>query len=57
MVELTVALHYVFDAPVDRLFWDVAHQCYPHKILTGRRHLMHTLRQLHGLAGESTRSY
>jgi len=50
-VELTVALHYVFDTPHDRLIWDVGHQSYPHKILTGRRHLMHTLRQKGGLAG------
>jgi len=50
-VELTVALHYVFDTPKDRLVWDVGHQSYPHKILTGRRRLMHTLRQKGGLAG------
>jgi len=43
VVELTVALHAVFRTPFDKLIWDVAHQCYPHKILTGRRHLMHTL--------------
>ena len=55
VVELTVALHYVFDAPVDKIVWDVAHQCYPHKIITGRRHLMHSLRQLHGLAGFTNR--
>lgn len=55
VVELTVALHYVFDAPVDKIVWDVAHQSYPHKILTGRRHKMHTLRQLHGLAGFTNR--
>jgi len=50
-VELTIALHYVFDTPFDRLVWDVGHQCYPHKILTGRRHLFHTLRQFGGIAG------
>jgi len=50
-IELTVALHYVFNTPDDRLVWDVGHQTYPHKILTGRRHLMHTLRQKGGLAG------
>ena len=51
VVELTVALHYIFDAPEDRIVWDVAHQAYPHKILTGRRAQMSTLRQLHGLSG------
>ncbi|OWY40104.1 1-deoxy-D-xylulose-5-phosphate synthase [Xenophilus sp. AP218F] len=50
-IELTVALHYVFDTPHDRLVWDVGHQTYPHKILTGRRERMHTMRQLGGLAG------
>ena len=50
-VELTIALHYVFDTPRDRLVWDVGHQTYPHKILTGRRERMHTLRQLGGIAG------
>src|SRR3954468_222137 len=50
-VELTVALHYVFDTPHDRLVWDVGHQTYPHKILTGRRERMATLRQLGGLSG------
>lgn len=50
-VELTIALHYVFDTPFDRLVWDVGHQCYPHKILTGRRDQFHTLRQLGGIAG------
>ncbi|MFY7904091.1 MAG: 1-deoxy-D-xylulose-5-phosphate synthase [Rubrivivax sp.] len=49
--ELTVALHYVFDTPHDRIVWDVGHQTYPHKILTGRRDRMHTLRQLGGVAG------
>ncbi|MBX9610848.1 MAG: 1-deoxy-D-xylulose-5-phosphate synthase [Burkholderiales bacterium] len=50
-VELTVALHYVFNTPHDRLVWDVGHQTYPHKILTGRRERMHTLRQFGGLSG------
>ncbi|KPK37996.1 MAG: 1-deoxy-D-xylulose-5-phosphate synthase [Gammaproteobacteria bacterium SG8_47] len=50
-VELTVALHYVYNTPEDRIVWDVGHQSYAHKILTGRRAQMHTLRQLHGLAG------
>jgi len=50
-VELTIALHYVFDTPHDRLVWDVGHQTYPHKILTGRRDRMPTLRQLGGISG------
>ncbi|MEY4676439.1 MAG: hypothetical protein RLZZ470_946 [Pseudomonadota bacterium] len=50
-VELTVALHYVFNTPHDRLVWDVGHQTYPHKILTGRRDQMHSLRQIGGVAG------
>ncbi|MBL0419531.1 1-deoxy-D-xylulose-5-phosphate synthase [Ramlibacter sp. AW1] len=50
-VELTIALHYVFNTPHDRLVWDVGHQTYPHKILTGRRERMSTLRQLGGLSG------
>ena len=50
-VELTVALHYVFNTPDDRLVWDVGHQTYPHKILTGRRERMSTLRQFGGLSG------
>jgi 1-deoxy-D-xylulose-5-phosphate synthase len=50
-IELTVALHYVFNTPHDRLVWDVGHQTYPHKILTGRRDQMHTLRQLGGISG------
>ena len=50
-VELTVALHYVFNTPHDRVVWDVGHQTYPHKILTGRRDQMATLRQRHGLSG------
>jgi 1-deoxy-D-xylulose-5-phosphate synthase len=55
-VELTVALHYVFNTPEDRLVWDVGHQTYPHKILTGRRDRMGTLRQLGGLSGFPQRS-
>jgi 1-deoxy-D-xylulose-5-phosphate synthase len=51
VVELTVALHYVFNTPDDRIVWDVGHQAYPHKILTGRRELMHTLRQKDGISG------
>jgi 1-deoxy-D-xylulose-5-phosphate synthase len=50
-VELTIALHYVFDTPRDRIVWDVGHQTYPHKILTGRRDRMHTLRQFGGIGG------
>lgn len=49
-IELTIALHYVFNTPHDSLVWDVGHQAYPHKILTDRRHLMHTLRKKNGLA-------
>ena len=56
VVELTVALHYVFNTPDDRLIWDVGHQAYPHKILTGRRDAMHTLRQTDGLSGFTKRS-
>jgi 1-deoxy-D-xylulose-5-phosphate synthase len=55
-VELTIALHYVFNTPYDRLVWDVGHQTYPHKILTGRRDRMGTLRQLGGLSGFPQRS-
>jgi 1-deoxy-D-xylulose-5-phosphate synthase len=55
-VELTIALHYVFDTPNDRLVWDVGHQSYPHKILTGRRERMETLRQHGGLAGFPNRA-
>ncbi|MBI3570849.1 MAG: 1-deoxy-D-xylulose-5-phosphate synthase, partial [Gammaproteobacteria bacterium] len=55
VVELTIALHYVFDTPEDRLVWDVGHQTYPHKILTGRRERMRTLRQKDGLAGFARR--
>ncbi|MGA1341933.1 MAG: 1-deoxy-D-xylulose-5-phosphate synthase [Hyphomonas sp.] len=56
VVELTVALHYVFDTPDDKLVWDVGHQCYPHKIITGRRDRMRTLRQGGGLSGFTKRS-
>src|SRR5690348_8884502 len=56
VVELTVALHYVFDTPHDRLIWDVGHQAYPHKILTGRRDRMRTLRQGGGLSGFTKRA-
>ncbi len=56
VVELTVAIHYVFDTPTDRLIWDVGHQCYPHKILTGRRDRIRTLRQGGGLSGFTKRS-
>ncbi|MDR3325961.1 MAG: 1-deoxy-D-xylulose-5-phosphate synthase, partial [Rhodospirillaceae bacterium] len=56
VVELTVALHHVFATPEDRLIWDVGHQSYPHKILTGRREKMHTLRQANGLSGFTKRS-
>lgn len=55
-VELTIALHYVFDTPLDRIVWDVGHQTYPHKILTGRREQMPTLRQLNGISGFPRRS-
>ena len=51
VVELTIALHHVFDTPADRLIWDVGHQSYPHKILTGRRDRIRTLRQAGGLSG------
>mmetsp|Transcript_13263 Transcript_13263/g.52940 ORF Transcript_13263/g.52940 Transcript_13263/m.52940 type:complete len:622 (+) Transcript_13263:64-1929(+) len=56
VVELTAALHYVFNAPRDNIVWDVAHQAYPHKILTGRRHRMHTLRKGGGLSGFTKRA-
>jgi 1-deoxy-D-xylulose-5-phosphate synthase len=56
VVELTVALHYVFDTPNDKLIWDVGHQAYPHKILTGRRERIRTLRQGGGLSGFTRRS-
>ncbi len=56
VVELTVALHRVFDTPTDKLIWDVGHQSYPHKILTGRRARMKTLRQAGGLSGFTKRA-
>ncbi|MCR6632760.1 MAG: 1-deoxy-D-xylulose-5-phosphate synthase [Magnetospirillum sp.] len=56
VVELTIALHYVFHTPEDRLVWDVGHQSYPHKILTGRRHRLRSLRQKGGLSGFTKRS-
>ena len=55
-VELTIALHYVFNTPYDRLVWDVGHQAYPHKVLTGRRALLHTIKQDSGLAPFPARS-
>ena len=56
VVELTTAIHYVFNTPEDRLIWDVGHQCYPHKILTGRRDRMRTIRQKGGLSGFTKRA-
>lgn len=56
VVELTVAIHYVFNTPTDKLVWDVGHQCYPHKIITGRRDRIRTLRQGGGLSGFTKRS-
>lgn len=56
VIELTIALHYIFDTPNDLLVWDVGHQAYPHKILTGRKDLFHTNRQLHGISGFPKRS-
>ena len=56
VVELTVALHYVFNTPKDKLVWDVSHQCYPHKILTGRKDKIRTLRKGGGLSGFTKRS-
>ena len=56
VVELTVALHYVFDTPKDKLVWDVSHQCYPHKIITGRRNKIKTLRKGGGLSGFTKRT-
>jgi len=56
VVELTVALHAVFDAPKDKIIWDVSHQCYPHKILTERRDRIRALRQKNGLSGFTKRS-
>ncbi len=55
VVELTIALHYVFNTPEDRLVWDVGHQTYPHKILTGRRNEMASLRKEKGIAGFGNR--
>src|SRR5258708_381157 len=55
-VELTIALHYVFNTPYDRLVWDVGHQAYPHKVLTGRRDRLHTIKQHGGLAPFPTRA-
>src|SRR3981081_3872895 len=56
VVELTVALHYLFDTPHDKLLWDVGHQAYPHKILPGRRDRIRTLRQAGGLSGFTRRA-
>ena len=56
VIELTVALHHVFNTPEDRLIWDVGHQAYPHKILTGRRDRIRTLRQPGGLSGFTKRN-
>ncbi|NBW04180.1 MAG: 1-deoxy-D-xylulose-5-phosphate synthase, partial [Cytophagia bacterium] len=56
VIELTIALHYVFDTPNDLLVWDVGHQAYGHKILTGRRENFHTNRQLNGISGFPKRS-
>ena len=56
VIELTVALHYVFDTPKDKLVWDVSHQCYPHKIITGRRDKIKTLRKGGGLSGFTKRT-
>ena len=56
VVELTIALHYVFDTPKDKLVWDVSHQCYPHKLITGRRDRIKTLRKGGGLSGFTKRT-
>ena len=56
VIELTIALHYIFDTPKDKLVWDVGHQSYPHKILTGRKNEIRTLRQENGLSGFTKRS-
>ena len=56
VVELTVAIHYVFDTPADRLIWDVGHQCYPHKVITGRRDRMRTVRMGGGVSGFTKRT-
>ena len=55
-VELTVALHYVYNTPIDKIVWDTGHQAYPHKILTGRRDSLHTIRQKGGISGFLKRS-
>ncbi|HIJ35575.1 MAG TPA: 1-deoxy-D-xylulose-5-phosphate synthase, partial [Gammaproteobacteria bacterium] len=55
VVELSIALHYIYNTPEDRLVWDVGHQCYPHKILTGRKEAMTTLRQQGGISGFTKR--
>ena len=55
-VELTIALHYVFDTPTDKLIWDVGHQAYPHKILTGRKDKISTIRKKHGVTPFVTRA-
>lgn len=51
VVELTLAIHYVFSTPTDKLVWDVGHQCYAHKLVTGRRDRFHTIRQYQGISG------
>ena len=56
VIELTVALHYVFNTPNDKLVWDVSHQCYPHKILTGRKNEIRSLRKGNGLSGFTKRT-
>ncbi|MEK7802394.1 MAG: 1-deoxy-D-xylulose-5-phosphate synthase N-terminal domain-containing protein, partial [Pseudomonadota bacterium] len=56
VVELTIAIHAIFNTPHDRLIWDVGHQAYPHKMLTGRRDRIHTIRQAGGLSGFTKRS-
>ena len=56
VVELTVAIHHVFNTPDDKLIWDVGHQCYPHKVLTGRRDRMRTIRKGGGLSGFTKRA-
>ncbi|MFT5795356.1 MAG: 1-deoxy-D-xylulose-5-phosphate synthase, partial [Ulvibacter sp.] len=56
VIELTISLHYVFDTPDDKIIWDVGHQSYPHKILTGRREKMLTIRQEGGISGFTKRS-
>ena len=56
VIELTIALHHVFNSPEDKIVWDVGHQTYPHKILTGRKSKIHTLRKKNGLSGFTKRS-